>query len=210
MRGLSGLLAAAVASLIVTSSALARETQPKIAFSVAGGSLADALRALSIQSKTGLLFSPDTIGERRSPPLSGSMPLEGALTRLLKGTGLYFRHTAPDTIIIFAPEAIPSAAIPEILVVGRRTQNADIRRTENDIQPYQVASARDIVSSHADNVDQFLRARLPSDAGLAGPAQNPNVSFASNRSEANLHGLGTDQTLILVDGMRMPSTRISV
>ncbi|MGI4880152.1 MAG: TonB-dependent receptor plug domain-containing protein, partial [Janthinobacterium lividum] len=86
-----------------------------------------------------------------------------------------------------------------------RSQNADIRRTKNDIQPYRVAAAHDVAESHADDTDQFLRSRLSANAELLTPSQNPTVEFGSARSEIDLHGLGPQQTLVLVDGLRMPS-----
>lgn len=182
-----------------------------VSVSLKGGRLADALRELSLLSGTGILFAPEVVGNRRGRDVVGRMRLESALRQLLWGTGLDFRRTSAGTIVVFA---VPGAeaegtdaapAIPEILVVGHRTQNVDIRRTEMDIQPYQVATAHDLASSPADTVDQFFRTRLPSNAVSLPPSQVPSANFATNRSEVNLHGLGPGQTLVLVDGARMPS-----
>ncbi|WP_442680760.1 TonB-dependent receptor [Sphingomonas sp. ASY06-1R] len=181
----------------------ARNVPQDSPIALTAGPLARALRDLSAQTGTELLFAPDLIGDRRSPPLSGRQ-VEETLTRLLQGTGLSYRRTAEGTVLIYALSDQREPAIPEILIVGRRTQNSDIRRTENDIQPYRVVSAHDIATSQSDNIDQYLRARLPSDAQMEGPSQNPLASSASSRSLINLHGLGSDQTLVLVDGARMP------
>lgn len=206
MAGRSGYFCAlgVVVALAAPARADAAET---LSIVLESGRLADVLRKLSVRSSTGLLFSPEVVGNRRSPRVSGRKSLDQILGELLWGSGLTFRRTGAGTIIIYPlPQAEQEPAVPEILVVGRRSQNADIRRTENDIQPYRVASSREIEASHADNVDRFLRARLPSNAQAESPSQNPAAQAASNRSEVNLHGLGATQTLILIDGARMPST----
>lgn len=194
-------------TLLFVSPASAEGTGAGIAIKVKAGRLDAALRALATQSGIGVLFSPDVVGDRSSRGVAGTMRVDEVLRRLLDGSGLWFRRTPEGAIIVYsvpAEEQAPSLPVPEILVVGKRTQNADIRRTENDIQPYQVATAQDVTSSHADNVDQFLRERLPNNAQPNPPSLNPNLETASNRSEVNLHGLGANQTLILIDGARMP------
>jgi outer membrane receptor protein involved in Fe transport len=172
---------------------------------LSAGRLADALRELSVRSGVDLLFSPAVVGDRVSPRVVGAKTVEQALQQLLAGSGLSFRRTDGGAIVIYGEPAPEPVALPELLVVGRKTQNVDIRRTENDIQPYKVLTAPDIAATPADDIDQFLHARLPSDAEPQAPSQNPNLEFASNRSEVDLHGLGPEHTLVLVDGARMPS-----
>ncbi|TPG56545.1 hypothetical protein EAH76_03155 [Sphingomonas glacialis] len=171
------------------------------------GRLTTALSQLGAQAGINLLFSPADVGDRQTSGLDGNIPPDSALDRLLLGSGLAFRRTADGAFVIYrVPDAsVAQQALPDIVVVGRRTQNADIRRTTNDIQPYRVATAREIGGSSTDNADQFLRNRLPANAELRTPSQNPADEFGSTRSEIDLHGLGPEQTLVLVDGLRMPS-----
>ena len=89
----------------------------------------------------------------------------------------------------------------EILVVGRRTQNADIRRFEDDVQPYTVATQAEILRAHRNDIDDFI---LEPDH-----LQHDDPSFHASRSadvmsSINLRGLGAQDTLVLVDGRRMP------
>ena len=170
------------------------------------GRLADALRQLSVRSGSNLLFAPDVVGNLRSRRVVGGLEVEPILARLLEDTGLGYRRVGDGTYIVFRLQVEQPTALPEVLVIGRKTQNADIRRTENDIQGYRVATSVDIRASHADNLDQFLRTRQPSNAQREGPSTDPSAQYAANRSEVNLHGLGANQTLVLVDGVRMPST----
>lgn len=169
------------------------------------GRLADSLRELSVRSGSDLLFAPDVVGNLRNNRVVGTLAVEPILARLLEDTGLGYRRVGDGTYIVFRLEPEQPTALPEVLIVGRKTQNADIRRTESDIQAYRVATAEDIRSSHADNLDQFLRGRQSYNAEREGPSSDPAAQNAANRSEVNLHGLGPSQTLVLVDGTRMPS-----
>jgi iron complex outermembrane receptor protein len=92
-------------------------------------------------------------------------------------------------------------SVPEILVKGARSQNADIRRTEDDIQPYVVFGAEEIRRSGATNADEFLRSRLPQNAAATSFSQS-GIS-GGGRSQINLRGLSGNQTVVLVNGRRM-------
>ncbi|WP_447413195.1 hypothetical protein, partial [Clostridium perfringens] len=79
---------------------------------------------------------------------------------VLDGTGFVERRTnGGGYIVVKATESETEAAtapVPEIVVVGRRTQNADIRRFTNDVQPYQVLTRADIRSAHASTVEELI------------------------------------------------------
>lgn len=170
------------------------------------GRLADALRDLSVRSGSDLLFAPDVVGNLRNKRIAGSLQVEPILASLLDGTGLGYRRVGNGVYIVFRLSPEQPTAVPELLVLGRKTQNADIRRSQNDFQGYRVTTSEDIRTSHADNLDQFLRSRQTSNAERLGPASDPRAEYAANRSEIDLHGLGPTQTLVLVDGTRMPGT----
>lgn len=97
--------------------------------------------------------------------------------------------------------------IPEVLVVGSKIINADIQRTEDDPQPYVVFSAEEIERSQAVSIEDFLKTRLPmnTQAGTSSQDSFESTDRSSYSSSINLRGLGPHQTLILVDGRRMPS-----
>ncbi|HET7866221.1 MAG TPA: TonB-dependent receptor plug domain-containing protein, partial [Burkholderiaceae bacterium] len=93
--------------------------------------------------------------------------------------------------------------LPSVLVLGKRTLNMDIRRNRDDIQPYVVFDAEQIAKSGAQTIESFLQTHLPMNAqqnttSQLGPEVSPN-------GRIDLRGLGADQTLILVDGRRLPS-----
>ncbi len=173
-----------------------------------------ALAEFARETGTELLFDQRLVGSFTVQPLRGRLSRRDALSRLLAGTGLRFRETGgtfilyripvkPDRAVLEQPALPEEPPVPEILIIGRRTQNADIRRTENDIQPYKVLPSEEVLSAHRDNVDQAIRSRETSNSSIVTPADH---SVGTNiRSAVDLRGLGTARTLVLVDGRRFPS-----
>ncbi len=96
----------------------------------------------------------------------------------------------------------PTKGIPEMLVKGKRSSNTDIERTEDDVQPYVVYDAETIERSMTTNLEEFLKTRLPMNTVADTNAQQTLLN--GNTSSINLRGLGTDETLVLVNGRRMP------
>jgi iron complex outermembrane receptor protein len=106
-------------------------------------------------------------------------------------------------------EQLDVRGIPEILIRGRRSLNADLRRDEDDVQPYVVFDREAIERSQAPDIESFLKTRLPMNAAQGSVAQQTNggngaSTIQFNGGNVNLRGLGTNQTLILVDGRRVP------
>lgn len=101
-----------------------------------------------------------------------------------------------------------SSSTPEILVLGSKLLNMDIRRTEDDPQPYVVLDREEIERTSAGSVDELLRQRLTSTTGAVGSLQDASGS-RGGLSQINLRGLGPEQTLILVDGRRLSSVNMS-
>ncbi|MDB6126161.1 MAG: hypothetical protein JWM35_57, partial [Verrucomicrobia bacterium] len=74
--------------------------------------------------------------------------------------------------------------------------------TIDDVQPYYIFNAKTIDQSGATNVEDFLKQRLTMNTvSLSNSQRAINNSFG-NTSSVNLRGLGTDKTLILVNGRR--------
>ena len=167
--------------------------------------LASALQDLARQTGAELLFDQALVRGLEARAVRGRMTAEGALPRLLDGTSLTVRRAASGALIIerraTAPLARQDAAVPEILIVGRRTQNSDIRRLENDVQPYQVTTGKQILEAHRDTIDQYFNSRIPANTEIVPPSLLPN---GETKSEIDLRGLGPEATLVLVDGRRLP------
>ncbi|MET3667166.1 outer membrane receptor protein involved in Fe transport [Caulobacter sp. 1776] len=148
-----------------------------------------------------------------APRLKGRFTVDQALAAALASTGLGVQRTS-DGAYVVKPVSTPPAAKPrddgdgavsEILVLGRRNLNTGIRRTRDDIQPYDVALDETIRTAGATDIEGFMRRAMPSDAQSASLVQAPVANSASARSRIDLLGLGSGQTLVLVDGRRLPS-----
>jgi iron complex outermembrane recepter protein len=106
-------------------------------------------------------------------------------------------------VMAAAPESVlDRRSMPEVLIRGSSI-NADIRRTEDDIQPYVIFDQEQIERSGAPDLETFFKSQLPMNAAMFTQEQNSNFSGSAG-GLINLRGLGTNQTLILVDGRRVP------
>lgn len=176
-------------------------------------SLTDALSALAQSENIEILFDQSLTAGKRSVALRGELSPEQALDRLLAGSGLSYRLSADGAYIVAvatptqpAPKArYAELPIEEILVVGHRTQNADIKRSPDDIQPYQVMDASVIDEAQFGSPDSFLKAYLPANMQSASQIQAPSFDVAAVNSQIDLRGLGPSQTMVLIDGRRLPS-----
>jgi iron complex outermembrane receptor protein len=95
----------------------------------------------------------------------------------------------------------PVRGLPEVLVRGSVSLNTDIRRTSDDVQPYVVFDRAAIEQSGAADLQTFFKNRLTMSVSESSNAQT--TSLYGNSSSINLRGLGSDETLILVDGRRL-------
>lgn len=177
--------------------------------------LSAALNELAKDWRIELIYDPAQVaGAKGSVPLAASA--KAALDLLLADTAFTYRQPAPKTFVIVARSVRPSTASvdtqapspsagPEIIVVGRRSQNIDLVRGKDEIQPYWIASGEDIAAAGAPTLDAYFRNQLSLNRDVSALSQRS----ASPRSELNLRGLGTDQTLVLVDGRRFASVPAS-
>jgi iron complex outermembrane receptor protein len=144
----------------------------------------------------------------------GTVLIRSASKTATTGAGeqlrLVSRDTFADAQTVAGPEAPEQApgdsadgkGVPEILVKGKRSVNVDIQRTEDDVQPYVVFDSKDIERSLSSNLEDFLKRQLPMNMSFASNSQQGET--AGNVSTIDLRGLGTDETLILVNGRRLP------
>lgn len=187
-------------------------------YSIAAGELGNALNQLAVQSKLHIVYAPGLVRDKTAPAISGKQTWQQALQKMLAGTGLEWRLINETTVAIRKIKAEPgpassstaripgedrAVALPDILVIGHHSLNADIRRTANDAQPYVVFDREKLDTTQATTVEEFLRTHLPQNASFNG-SQAQTTGTGAPYSSFNLRGLGSDQTLILVNGRRLP------
>jgi outer membrane receptor protein involved in Fe transport len=172
---------------------------------VSAGPLPRTLQEIARQTGAELLFDRNLVAGRQAPRIEANTTAIAALRMALAGANLSVRQAASGALIIEAattpPLAEPDVAVSELLVIGRHTQNFDIRRQELDIQPYRVFTGEQITSAHVDDLGQFFDTRVTTNTTL--PLATSGLSLTAN-SVIDLRGLGPDQTLVLIDGRRMP------
>ncbi|RYE71572.1 MAG: hypothetical protein EOO81_05600, partial [Oxalobacteraceae bacterium] len=202
--------------------------------SIPAGDLATNIELLRKQTGVEVIYNASELRGSPSKGISGSYSGEDALKRLLAGSGFTLKVDASGAYAISKsprPTNTPKPAakkkindasqsqaggergevtnLPEMLVQGERiwSLNADIRRTEDDPQPYVIFEREEIERSGATTLEDFIRERLPMNTTGSALYQAPGA-IAGNASSVNLRGLGTGQTLILVDGRRLPDFSI--
>ncbi|MXP41140.1 TonB-dependent receptor [Altererythrobacter soli] len=202
--------------------AAAQTATPK--FDIPATDLATALETFGRQSGREIIFDRSQVAGKRSARVTGTHDPRRALSLLLRRTGLVMSMANEGTFVVSVPEgngdgdgeggemassygedAVPEAheGISEILVVGSRSQNVDIRRSEDDAQPYVVFGAEEIRTSGVNNIEEFLATRLPMNAQSIRADQSANIIPLGGG--INLRGLGTNQTVILINGRRAPN-----
>lgn len=183
-------------------------------YNIPKGELRAALATYIRQSGVQLVFRTEDVRGRRTRGVRGSMSAEAALDQLLAGTGLSAVRDTNGAVVVAArqaqraegngdgTESADAGATPEILVTGKRgwSLNTDIRRSRDDPQPYIVFDREQIQRSGSTNLEDFFRDYLNANAG--GPLSTSS-GFSSQGGGINLRGLGSDETLILVDGRRI-------
>jgi iron complex outermembrane recepter protein len=201
-------------------------------FAVPAQSATTGIPEFARQAGIQILVSEPLVRGKKISAVSGSHSVEEGLAILLKGTGLVATSKDGTTYTVVAapskaalrnskgpasvaesqpgpPNAQESAAaeaatagLAEILVKGTRILNLDVTRTEDDVQPYTIFDAQTIQQSGAVNVEDFLKQQLTQNTESITNAQLGATSLGAT-SGINLRGLGTNETLVLVDGRRM-------
>lgn len=206
---------AGVATFAMTPVASQAAPAQEANFDIAPQELGAALRAYARQTNQEVFFTPDVVNGKRTRGLRGRAVAAKALATLLEGTGLRARMVGERTIYIERIEAVASIAStqdtagntadpdPEqgedIVVTGSRIEGANLRGT----LPVTVLGQDRLDAVGAVTTGE-LTASIPQMAGQAfnNETQGPNAA-RGDVSSANLRGLGSGNTLALLNGRRL-------
>lgn len=198
---------------------------------VPAGAMDAALKGLAEQTGEQLLYTPDLVAGRRTAGLAGRFSAEEALRRLIADEALIVTRVAPGVLTIKrrpppaaapAPSALdPRAAgglglsaqlaptpAPPTTVEAVRVTGSNIRGAARGASPLIILDAETLLQTGRATLAETLQA-LPqnyageSAEGLATTRADrvgTNTTFASG---LNLRGLGSDATLVLVNGRRV-------
>lgn len=102
--------------------------------------------------------------------------------------------------------------IKETKAVPYQNGNVDLPRSSNDVQPYTMINQEAILESNAYDLNNFLKDQLTQNAVVQDYSQLAPTAGANGNngtsSQVNFRGLGNLNTLILVNGYRIPSYQI--
>jgi outer membrane receptor protein involved in Fe transport len=192
----------------LVASAATAQAQPaqRIGVDLPAQPLGRSLQALALLSHRTVLADATLIGDRQAPSLYGAYSIEDALRRLLDGSGLTFDRV--DESFVIRPSRVAgdrqgNGDEAAIVVTGSRIRGAPIA------SPVTILSEQTIRDTGLADLGDVARS-LPQSFG---GGQNPGVGFnvpsstggnVGGGSSVNLRGLGSDATLTILNGRRVP------
>ncbi|WIO74127.1 TonB-dependent receptor [Porticoccaceae bacterium LTM1] len=199
----------ASAMLLCAATAMAESSVFKIDIKAkkAGESL------LELGKKTGVqIMVPHNLGKAINlPRLTGEYTLTSALDKLLDGTGLKYEVLSDDAILVEredegAEKDVQKKDVEELVVTGSRIRNSKPTShvkvlTRDELDRMGVNTAADIVASLPQNNNNVNLASTTINGG-----ENDTPYGTLGEAAANLRGVGSEGTLVLVDGRRMASS----
>ncbi|HVZ65779.1 MAG TPA: TonB-dependent receptor plug domain-containing protein [Lacunisphaera sp.] len=116
--------------------------------------------------------------------------------------------TVLEPYIVRAESSALRTARDAALVPRRAAGNLDLPRTEDDALPYAVYTREQIARSGVVDLNQFLqRELLDSDTAASPPERSASAGlFVTGSDFLRLRGFETDETVIFVNGRRLPET----
>jgi iron complex outermembrane recepter protein len=213
-----------LALILVGSARAAAPAERTFHFDIPAEALSQALRAFGQTAGEQIIFTEDLVRGISSGELRGEFSSTAALERLLEGTGLIAERSPTGVIMIHRAtssgkaadgppatssiEATPATRkegdyLQEIVVTG--THLKDVTDTAS---PLLVFTRADIDQTGLATVGAFIQS-LPQNFGntsettIASVAGGLSADNAVNGTGVNLHGMGGDATLVLVDGHRV-------
>jgi iron complex outermembrane recepter protein len=197
-------------------------------FDLQAKDLDQVLKDFELQSGLKVTATANVIAGKKGKSVHGDMTANDALRRLLKGSGLTFVRGRDDNITIQAVTAPAPVAVDSegpvsadvsvqsqrVIQVYQPGGNVDIPRTIDDVQPYYIFNNEAIEESGATNIEDFLKQYLTmnsvvqTNSQIYGTLVNRGFPMG-NTSTIDLRGLGSNQTLILVNGHRMAGVSVA-
>ncbi|MGA0599219.1 TonB-dependent receptor [Caulobacter sp. KR2-114] len=202
---------ALIGGALLSALASAAAAQPRT-YDIPAETLSRALRDYGRQTGQQIIFTEDLVRGRQAPGVKGAFEPAEALRVLLRGSGLR-GETTPAGVVMIVRNAVPPpdaaaagaanepAQVSEVTVTGSHIRGSApvgselivVGRAEMDRRGYITLS--DVLHG----LPQNFRGGIGENT-VIGEASS-NISGATG---VNLRGLGSDSTLVLVDGRRLP------
>jgi iron complex outermembrane receptor protein len=195
LGNLGGAAAVCAAALMSCSHAVHAEGSPAAAvrsYSIAAGPLRGALDTFAAQANVSVSYVPNIVEGKVSRGLTGSFPVEQALTNLLAGSGLYAQSPAAGTYVILGtPTPTPTLEPnPEAPSAGGETPSV----TQLPVIAVTANANRDLGYHDEGFVAQTTRSATRTDTPIAELAQSVEVVtqnvMSSQQSQSVVEALG--------------------
>jgi outer membrane receptor protein involved in Fe transport len=175
-------------------------------YDLASENLEAALHDIATASGQTVLAPTALVAGRIAPPLKGRFTAEEAVQAVLAGTGLQARLVGGAVVVTDAGAtgSDNAAQLSEVVVSASHIKGAP------PATPVQTVSRTDIDRSGYGDVGELMRSLPQSyDGGqqpgvlIGASGSNAGNSNQTNSATVNLRGLGSDATLVLIDGHRL-------
>lgn len=190
--------------------------QARSAISISAQPASEAIKQLAKQTGTQILFDYDKLRGVRSHAVEGAASPLAALQAMLRGTGFEVGETPSGALMVRPSREAPGESVENAAAGGEGEEAADAaaivvtgsriaRATYNTPSPIAITSKEDIERSGKSNLYEVLR-RSPQFGVGNGPTNDGGASGSDFGAQfVNLRGLGSERTLVLVDGRRRVS-----
>jgi iron complex outermembrane recepter protein len=199
-KGLLLVLALSIAAGIRPSAAAIDLGQQR-QFDIAPQDLSSALLKFSAQSDIQVTVPGHLVEGKQSPGVVGKFNPGSALAILLKDTALHYDVVDGSTVVISGPSASRDDTNPniaEIVVTG-----SSIKQINGETAlPVQILKRDDIARTGATTVEELFRQISSASSSGALVAAQATGFQTGAISTISLRGLGSERTLILINGRR--------
>ena len=204
----SAIMALSACLLLAGTSASLAEAA-KYQFDIPAETAAKALGDFAKQANVQIMFPYDEAARVSVPAIKGEFTREEVLARILQSTNLEIAAQDDKTISLrvankkaTGPEARAEDVV-EVVVTGTHIRGG------NPTSPVHTVTRKDIEQSGYSQIGDVMRALPENFSGgqnpgvIAAATTNVNNANFSGASTVNLRGLGSDATLVLLNGHRM-------
>lgn len=228
-RSFANYLASSVCtSALFLAPAAYAATEKSVTFNITASDLSDALNQLAQQSDRQIVYASDVAAGRQAKPLQGAYSTQAALDTLLRGSGLVYRMSKDDTIIVVAdkPRAAGASSPNPIRLAAAETRVAATASTTNSAaapveevvvtgsrivrEGYEAPTPLTVVGAEQlqTNANAGLIDYLNNMPALSGSALSSNNTTSvtggfPGGASVNLKSLGASRTLVLLNGQRL-------
>ncbi|MEH6583295.1 MAG: TonB-dependent receptor [Halioglobus sp.] len=203
------LLATLLASAVLSAALNAGLTTHT--FAIQSQALDKALFEFSRQSGLQVFFASDLGEGIQAPPIKGDFGAEQALQELLANTGLDYRFSDPNTVVLYrivtaqAAEEEPVSLREEVIVTG-----SHIRRTRQMHSPSPITTLERSTLMDQGNIElpEILQ-DLPFNSGAEVQVHNLDQPLTAGTGAINLRNLGLGATMVLLNGKRQTNVAVA-